>query len=229
MANTVEVLSLRFAIQNRKNTVKNLPLFLSGLSLVGVIALFIMQFSKPAADTKPESTPETTISDTAKVNYARIAIVNQDSLGLYYDFLEDQNNRLNAAREKQARKLRARQEKLQKEAYSFQSRLEGGLLSQQDAENIQRKLAQDEQEIMREQQSYNQGMASERIAVQDTLFDRLHKFLDKYNKNDMYDFVFLYTKGSGIWYDDNKAVDITAPVIEGLNKEYAAQKEAKGE
>ncbi|MEM6299327.1 MAG: OmpH family outer membrane protein [Bacteroidota bacterium] len=225
--NKSEVLSLRFDIQNRKNTVKNLPLFLSGLSLVGVIALFAMQFSKPSTET-PENNAEVTVDDTAGVNYARIAIVNQDSLGLYYDFLEEQNNRLNAAREKQARKLRARQEKFQKEAYSFQSRLEGGLLSQQDAENIQRKLAQDEQEIMREQQSYNQGMTNERIAIQDTLFNRLHKFLDEYNKDDMYDFVFLYTKGSGIWYDDNKAVDITEPVIEGLNKEYAAQKEAEG-
>ncbi len=196
---------------------KNLPLILSALALVGVVVLFGMRSSSQ------DSTPTTTTARTsapAGDGSLRIAIINQDTLNLYYNFIEDARGELMDTENKQRRQLQAKQVRFQKDVQSFQSQLEAGLLSQNKAQQMEQELGQRQQDLMMEAQTLERGLLQRQKTLQDTLYQKVDQFLSKFNEDKKYAYIFMYAQGGMFWYDPTHAEDITQEVLDGLNADY---------
>ena len=75
---------------------------------------------------------------------------------------------------------------------------------------MQQSLATREQalteQLLKEQDEFNKDLKS-----------KLDQFLEEYNKDKGYDFIFTYTESGAILYA-NDALDITQDIIDGMNK-----------
>lgn len=200
---------------------KNLPVVLSSIALLGVIVLFGMQLSGGETSSAAESVTEEKSSTTAASGDLRMAIINQDTLNLYYDFISDAREELVGAEEKQRRQLQAKQARFQQDVQSFQSQLQAGLLSQNKAQGLQQELEQRQQDLMMEAQTLERGLLQRQKTLQDTLYQKVDNFLKRFNADKKYSYIFMYAEGGMFWYDDSYADDITQEVLDGLNQEYA--------
>lgn len=201
---------------------------LSGLALLGVIVLFGMRFS---ADTSPQpALPTDSIpNNTTDAGQLPIAIINQDTLNLYYDFIEDARQELLDAENRQRRQLQSKQSRFQKDVQSFQNQMQAGLLSQNKAQALQQELEQRQQDLMMEAQTLERGLMERQKTLQDTLYQKVDKFLTRFNEDQKYAYIFMYAEGGMFWYDRAHAKDITQRVLKGLNQEYAAKKPTEEE
>lgn len=212
-----------------KFVVKSLPLVLSGLAFLGVIVLFGMRFSGDTTSETDTPADETRADTTASASQLPIAIINQDTLNLYYDFIEDARQELLDAENRQRRQLQSKQARFQKDVQSFQNQMQAGLLSQNKAQALQQELEQRQQDLMMEAQTLERGLLERQKTLQDTLYQKVDKFLTRFNEDKAYAYIFMYSEGGMFWYDKANAEDITQRVLKGLNKEYAATKPAEEE
>jgi outer membrane protein len=51
------------------------------------------------------------------------------------------------------------------------------------------------------------------------LYKQIRAYIEKYNKDNKYEYVLGYSLGGGILFAD-KSLDVTQKIIEGLNKAY---------
>jgi len=118
---------------------------------------------------------------------------------------------------------------LQAAANNFQQKLQNnGFTSREQAESVQAALQRQQNDLAALQARLESELANETQKFNEALRDSLNHFLAIYNKDKKFDMI-LAKSGDNILLAD-KRFDITAEVINGLNKRYkpAAKKaEAK--
>lgn len=192
----------------------------SALSLVGVIVLFVLHFSKSSG---PAEKSTIALNDSTE---SRIAYVNIDTLLTYYAFYDAISKEYRDKRSKQEKQLQTRSRKLETEIANAQKRAQAGLMSQNEMQRTQEDLAMKEQELMAYQRSLQEGLMAEEQNLTKQLNEKVIDYLEKYNKDDRFDLIFSYGAGSPIMLATD-ALDITQAVLKGLNEEYEASKESK--
>ena len=106
----------------------------------------------------------------------------------------------------------------QNEYVAFQKKAQAGTLTQAEGEAAQKKLGQMQQNIEGRRQSLQTQLMKEQEIFNKELQKRLDDYLVKYNADKGYDFILSYVKGGNILFA-NRALDITAEVIKGMNAE----------
>lgn len=185
-------------------------LFLSAILAlcVGLVSCDKKEAASPAGGTTEEKAG------------GKIAYINNDSLFTYYKFAEDRLKTLEAKGQDMSKKLQVRAQGFQQQVLNVQQRAQGGLLSQNDLNREQQRLAKMEQELQMAQQSQAQGLMAEEAAVKKEIYDNIVTYLKKYSEGKDFSVILGYQEGTNIWLAPG-AVDITQDVIDGLNKEYA--------
>lgn len=204
---------------------KQAPLVLSILALLGVIALGIMQFSGKPGAKSPVSNNKKKTADAAPAGSV-VAYVNVDSLFDKYDKYQELKEIFQAKTNRSERDLRKRQEKLQQKMQAFQRKAQAGLMSQNDIKAAQEDLMVSENEIMQYQQTVATGLRQEELDLQDTIYNRIASYVERYNEEKGYQIILGVTKGGGVLYAD-QTLEITDAVLEGLNEEFQAEKKAQ--
>ncbi len=152
-----------------------------------------------------------------------VAYVNIDTLKLHHELFADLEERMTSEQRKAKRQFTAKQQEFQTEVQNFQRRAQSGLVSQKEMEDKGQEFRVKEQELMVQERNLSQGLA---ITEQDLLkewFETLTDYLEEYNKDKGYQIIFPYQAGAFLYV--NNALDITDEVLEGLNKQYQANKE----
>jgi outer membrane protein len=148
----------------------------------------------------------------------KIAYVNLDTLEVSYEYFKLRK----AEFEKKTAGMEAEVERLaqsfQNEYIAFQKKAQAGTLTQSEGEAAQKKLGQMQQNIESRRQSLQTQLMKEQETFNKELQKRLDDYLVKYNADKGYDFILSYVKGGNILFA-NKALDITADVIKGMNAE----------
>ena len=102
---------------------------------------------------------------------------------------------------------------------SFQQKLNNnGFTSREQAESQQAAIQRQQNDLQQLQARLENELANETATYNEGLRDSLQHFLAKYNKDKKYDLI-LTKQGDNILYA-NKRFDITADIINGLNKAY---------
>ncbi len=114
---------------------------------------------------------------------------------------------------------------LQQEAYTFQEKIQSGSVTQEQAQAKEAELMQKQQDLYQLKQEYEEKAADETVKKNEELRKEIFAFIDKYNKeHDNYTFVLSYSSLGSIMVADS-TLDITKPILEGLNQAYKKNSE----
>lgn len=186
---------------------------------VAVVVLFFLHFSG-------NNSGFSSGSDSTGVGGRRIVYVQVDSLLTNYDYFDDTRKELESKRYQLENDLANRGRSLENEIKFFQQRAQTMTLDQARATEAQ--LGQKQQELIAFRDRSAQTLAQEEADKNSELYDLIYAYIEKYNKDNKYEFVLGYTKGGGILYADS-TLNITQKMIDGLNKDYQAKKGKTGE
>ncbi|MBQ0085939.1 MAG: OmpH family outer membrane protein [Prevotella sp.] len=156
-------------------------------------------------------------------NELKIAYVVADSLTTQYKFAKDFTAVLEKKQKNSEATLNAKGQALQSAVQNFQQKLQQNEYTRERAEQVQRSLQKQEQDLNILQQRLAAELQNEQIKYMKAFQDSVRNFLKDYNKSKKYD---LILDKSAI-LEGNDTYDITKDVINGLNKRYKPAKETK--
>lgn len=185
---------------------------------VAVVVLYVLHFSKN--ETLADESNTAVYAGTA--SNLQIAYVNSDSLLSKYDYFKDKAEELEAKRVKLEAEFNNRAQGLQSEFQNLQQTAQNMTMAQAKAaeENLMKKR----ENLMQYQQSLQQQLVAEESKVNNELYDKVSNYLNEFGKENNFQLVLTYTKGSGVLYA-NDSLNITNQVIAGLNEAYKSPSE----
>jgi outer membrane protein len=197
--------------------VKNASLVLNAVLAVAVAVLYYLHFSDKTT-TEPVSAGTTKSAPVRKTVY-----VNVDSLLTNYEYFKDTRKVLESKRFQLDNELNNKGRSLQNEVAFFQQRAQTMTMEQGRA--TEAALQKKQQDLVAYRDRVVQQLAEEEQKKNEELYNQIHDYLKKVNKQNQYDFVMGYSRGGGILFADT-TLDATKSIIGGLNKEYQ-QKQTK--
>ena len=190
------------------------------MAALSVLALTSCNNASPKMDDK---SAQDTPSADASASGSRIAYVEVDSLMSQYQFCKDYTLILQKKSNNARNTLNQKGKQLQAAAANFQQKMQNnGFASREQAASVQAAIQRQEQDLQELQNRLGSELDAETSKYNAALRDSLQHFLKDYNKDKKYDLI-ISKAGDNILYADKKH-DITADVINGLNKSYKPAK-----
>ncbi len=194
----------------------NIVLFL------GLLALYALHFSKVSGD---DAAANGDILDAADVErriddaFNAIAYVDNDVLLDEYLLAIEMRAEMESEQRRLESDLERRQRNFQADVERFQSDIQRGSISMEDAQMREQELMQRQQDLFQLSDTYRERLSLREFEMNTELLDKIGDFLERYNREKGYDFILGYVRGGGILYA-RPDHDITAEVLEALNREY---------
>ena len=205
---------------------KKLPLILSIVALVGVIALAIVTFTK-GGDKKPAAA-----TSEAAAQQGAIVYFNLDRVLAEYDMANDLRSVFETKANSINQEVQRRVTKFQKDANAFQDKINKGLMTQSTAQVQSQKLAEQQSSVETYANQKQQEILEEQQVMLNQIYDAIRTYIDEYNETQGFAMV-IATGSSAIISGDifpnpvvtgDAALDITDALIEGLNAAYVKEK-----
>lgn len=199
---------------------KKLPLILSIIALVGVIALAIATLSKGNTK-KPVA-----VQSEAGAQPGAIVYFNMDRVLAEYDMANDLRSVFETKANSINQEVQRRVNKFQKDANSFQDKINKGLMTQSTAQIQGQKLQEQQASVENYAAQKQQEILEEQQVMMNQISDAIKTFVDAYNEAMGYAMV-LFTQGDILpapVVSGDASLDITDALIEGLNAAYVKEK-----
>lgn len=168
-----------------------------------------------------ETAPNAT-APAAQPTAQKMAFVEVDSIMSQYNFCKEYSKTLEQKGNNIQKTLASKQQALQAAAANFQQKVQQNAYTREQAEAIQAGLQKQNNDLQVLNQRLTQEFQAETAKFNQALHDSLQHFLAVYNKDRKYGMIFA-KQGDNVLYAD-KAYDITAEVVAGLNKAYKSKK-----
>jgi len=202
---------------------KKSQLIINVVLVIGIIILFILNFTKPNSEINNKDTQtqsQDTLIDESINQSKEIAYVNVDTLLRNYKFYDKLEAQLLERQKQLEAQLNSKMAKFQRDVNEFQKKVQlGSFLSQQSAQNQQDELAARQQNLLKLKDDLSMQLAQETQNMNNQLLDTVVNYLKIYNKEKKYQYIL----NSASFLIGNPANDITKEIIDGLNKRYEAQ------
>ncbi len=202
---------------------KNIPLFVSIAALVVAIVALI---GSPTGNKKTTTSNPTTGSSGLSVAY-----ISLDTLVDAYDYYNEEKTKLIQWSEEKEVSLESRYKALQRKAMELQQQVQDKMMTPTTAQKKGEQLAYQEQEIMRDKQTYEYEAMDKNQQLTLSVFDSIKSYLKVYNADKNYNLILANdTLGTSILLGD-QGMDITKEILDGLNKRYrtyAGTKDSSG-
>ena len=172
-------------------------------------------------DTMPQ--PEAPVQrDTAALANAKIAFFFMDTVRSKYELVKEstdrfqsEGKRMEAALQNEMQKAQARYNELTSKDHTYST--------QADMQKDQAELQQLGQKIQDMRSSSQDQLDQMQTRMLQDITTKIQKFLEDYNATAGYDYIFSIQNDGQIWVG-NKGLDITADVVNGLNRQHRASK-----
>ena len=190
--------------------------------LAAAIAASIMSCNgNQSGEVKPTAKAEA--GEAAKSEGSGIAYIDTDSLISQYDFCKDYTLKMTQKSESIKSTLTAKGQAFETAMANYQKRLQTGAITSEEQNNKeQRALQKQQNDLQQLQEKLSTQFGEEQEKFNNQLRDSIKVFLGEYNKSRKFS-IILSKAGDNILYAD-KSMDITADVVNGLNKRYKAEK-----
>ena len=167
-----------------------------------------------------QGTTTTTVANSgASANVDAIACVYLDSLINGYDLYNDEMTKLMAKQNKYEQELQSKGKSLERRAIELQQNYEKRLITPTRAEEIQRQLAAEQQKLMQTQEQQSMELADDQAQIMGRVADSIKSFINFYNADKRFKMIITSQGYSTLLYAD-PALDITKPILDGLNNRY---------
>ena len=200
---------------------KKLPLILSIIALVGVIALAIVSLTK-GSDKKPAAEQSETQAQAGAIVW-----FNMDRVLAEYDMANDLRSVFETKANSINQEVQRRVNKFQKDANAFQDKINKGLMTQSTAQVQSQKLAEQQSSVENYANQKQQEILEEQQVMLNQISDAIKTFIDEYNETMGYAMI-IASQGDILpmpVVTGDAAIDITDALIEGLNAAYIKDKE----
>lgn len=162
---------------------------------------------------------------------AGIVYVDIDRILKEYDMANEMNSVMQGKYESIQQELNRKGGKIERDAKSFQDKINKGLLTQSVAEIQYKKIQEDQARFQEYAAQRQQEIQEQMVVTQNQILNAISTYIKTYNEDKGYAMI-LATQGDNISVPVVTAaenMDITDDIIEGLNKEYVKDKNKNSE
>src|SRR5690554_517512 len=199
---------------------------LSLLTLLG-ISLFSCE-PEQSSQTNPVTTSKDTLSDerpTAAANSnLKVAFIYGDTVNLRYQFLLDAEAELESERKRIDRRLRNKLADAEKRAGELQR--QAPTMTQAEMQQAQLEMQNLDLEMQQYQEKLGLDFRKREAELQTEYINKVNSYLEKHNEDGKYDMILNFQHGGNLLWI-KQSYNITDEVIEGLNKAYQEDLNAK--
>jgi outer membrane protein len=199
---------------------KRLSLLLNIVLALAVVALYILHFTGIGTGRK-SSSEISFASGSATGN--NIFYVQIDSVISNFDMAKDLSGELESKFNSSDATLKSKQESYQKEVNDYQYKMQRGLITRSDAQNIEQQLYAKQQDLMKLQQDLSAEINEKQVVMNRQVINAIMEYLKENSMQYNYKYVLGTSFGGNILYA-NDSLDITRSITEGLNTKYAGTK-----
>ncbi len=196
---------------------RKITLIASFIMAVAVVGLLTNCKSKTSSNTTNESKSDIQLSNTFSA-----AWVNIDTLINNYDMYFDMQRELEESGRKSEAELSTKSRDFEKQANDFQDKVQKGLITRSQAQQLQQELGGKEQELYRLRDELRAKLAEEQQVKLRQIQQSINEYLADYNKDKGFHLILSSTFGGPLLYGHPK-LDITQEVLKGLNEKYSAE------
>ncbi|WP_027452819.1 OmpH family outer membrane protein [Segatella baroniae] len=189
----------------KKNLFKNVA-----FAAIAGLALTACNKQQPQVEDKPQA--------PAAASQLKIAYVEVDSIMTQYTFAKEYSSLLEKKSVNIQKTIAQKGQALQAAAANFQQKIQQNAYTREQAEAIQAGLQKQQADLQGLQQRLGNEFQAETEKYNKALHDSIANYLKVYNKDKKYSLIFS-KQGDNLLYAD-KAYDVTAEVVAGLNKAY---------
>lgn len=162
-------------------------------------------------------------SKTAVVANGKIVYVEIDSIMRHYEMAKELLASIEDKSKSYDADLNNKQKSLQSAGLDFQNKIQKGLVTQAQAQEMQQQLAGQEQGLYQLRDQYRGKIAEDAQVNQRNIISSIMEFLKEYNKSKGYQYILANQFPSSILYADS-TLNITNDIIAGLNAKYKSTK-----
>lgn len=203
---------------------KRLPLILNAVLIIAVAVLYLLHFTSGKSNS---STGGSIISMPGNFQGSlKIAYVNIDTLMSKFS-LYNQNQQKLADRQKKAEaQLNEKGSQFQSHYNDFQNKVNKGLITTADAQEMQKQLTEEQQNLYKLNDQLRQDLTEEGQVMTRQVLDEIESYLKEYTKDHPYSYIMSYSFGSAVLYA-NDSLDITNDVLQKLNEKFKNTEKSK--
>ena len=172
----------------------------------------------------PDAPEASAFQDTANVKSAIVAYINGDSINTHFQYIKDQEARLQSSLKGADAEFQREYAKREKEAQDLLQYANSKQLPEDEARVVEERLATLQGELQQIDAKMSEDIAAKKEAMTIELNNKVKTYLDRYAKMKNIDFVLNYQEGIPIVLYGNNAFNVTSEVLKGLNEEYQQEK-----
>lgn len=202
---------------------KNLNTILISVLIIAVGVLYFLHFTQGKKADVSEVSGDT--ANLVNADNAMIAYIDIDTMLVQMNMYNDLKDGLANKQKELEGSFQIKYKAFEKNVTDLQNKVNKGLLTRAEAEQMNQQLANDQMQLENLNASYTQQLQEEGIVSNRKVIDYIQEYLKDYAKGKNIKFVFSYTFGGNLLYTDG-SFDITTEILTGVNQKYLAEKEA---
>lgn len=182
-----------------------------------VVVLFVFHFS---GNEKKATGDDAASADLAgNPEDVSIAYFNMDSVMAQWDLYYDYQQELTQRQTELESDFAGRTETFYQSVQDAQYKIQKGLVTRTEAEQLQQQLQTEEQNLQMLQNQYAGQIQEEGMVKNRQMLDMIETYVAELSEAQGYSYVYSYSFGGNLIYGA-KPFDITTKVVEGLNARY---------
>jgi outer membrane protein len=182
-----------------------------------VVVLFILHFS--GGEKKAAQDGAAVSGEMSELPDISIAYFNMDSVTSQWDLYFQYQQALGQKQAEKEAEFAGKTETFYQSVQDAQYKIQRGLVTRSEAEQLQQQLATQEQNLMTLQNQYAAELQEEGLVNTRKLLDMIERYVAELSEANGFSYVYSYQFGGNLIYGA-KPYDITSQVVAGLNAKY---------
>ncbi len=189
----------------------------SAVLAAAIIVLYVLHFT--GKDRGGNTDGSAAVEERADTTDVQIAYFNMDSVMAQWDLYYQYQQELGSRQAELESDFAGKTETFYKSVEDAQYKIQRGLVTRKEAEELQQQLASQEQNLVSLQNRYSQELQEEGLVRNRKMLDMIERYVAELSKRRGYSYVYSYSFGGNLIYGA-KPYDITDDVVKGLNARY---------
>ena len=202
---------------------KKLPLILSVVSFVAVLILYILYFT--GGKSHRISGANTEMIGGSDATGGDIVFIDIDSVLNNYQMYKDYNDEFERKAKISEAELTSKQRIYQKDVNDYQYKVQRGLITRAEDQQIQQQLYNQQQTLLKLQQDKQLELSEQEQVTVNLVLNSITEYLKEVQPKYNYRYVFANRLVGGSIFYGSTSLDITREITQGLNEKYSRIKD----
>ena len=205
---------------------KYLSLGFNVVLAIAVAVLYYLHFgNKPSSSATSAfgsdsvASPAVVIPES-EIRTSGIVFVNTDTLLKYYDYYNVAKKGFESRQKKIQNTLESNIGAFQQEAMMFQKKAQEGGYTPEEGAKKEQELGMRQQQLKQQQEMQMTQLAAEEQKISEQLYKNVQAYVKKFSQGKSYQYIMGYTGSTSNILFKNDSLDVTQPILKGLNEEY---------